>query len=73
MEIASILLSLFLLIYFAYRGYSVILFAPILALLAAALQGLPTMPTYTELYMEKAVGYIKMFFPIFLLEPFSVS
>ncbi len=67
MEVVSILLSLFLLIYFAYRGYSVILFAPVFALLAATLQGLPTMPTYTELYMEKAVGYIKMFFPIFLL------
>jgi H+/gluconate symporter-like permease len=63
----GILLSLGLLVYVAYRGYSVILFAPILALLAAALQGLPIMPTYTELYMEKAAGYIKLFFPVFLL------
>lgn len=67
MEVVGILLSLVLLMYFAYRGYSVILCAPILALLAASLQGLPAMPTYTELYMEKAVGYIKMFFPVFLL------
>lgn len=67
METVGILLSLLLLMYIAYRGYSVILFAPILALLAASLQGLPIMPTYTELYMEKAVGYIKLFFPVFLL------
>ena len=67
MEVVGILLSLVLLIYFAYRGYSVIIFAPILALLAASLQGLPAMPTYTELFMEKAVGYIKLFFPVFLL------
>lgn len=67
MQVAGILLSLFLLMWFAYRGYSVILFAPVLALFAAALQGFSIMPTYTELYMEKAVGYIKLFFPVFLL------
>ncbi len=67
MDVFGILLSLALLIWIAYRGFSVILFAPVLALLAAALQGFSIMPTYTELYMEKAVGYIKLFFPVFLL------
>ncbi len=67
MEIVSIVVSLFLLMFVAYRGYSVILFAPIIALLAAACQGLPIMPTYTELFMTKGVGYVKSFFPVFLL------
>ncbi|MHB9028730.1 MAG: GntT/GntP/DsdX family permease, partial [Candidatus Latescibacterota bacterium] len=67
MEIAGIALSLFLLMYMAYKGFSVILFAPVFALLAAAFQGLPVMPSYTELFMVKAVTYIKSFFPIFLL------
>jgi H+/gluconate symporter-like permease len=67
MEVFGIALSLFLLIFFAYRGYSVILFAPVWALMAAAAQGLPIMPTYTELFMAKAVTYIKSFFPVFML------
>jgi H+/gluconate symporter-like permease len=67
MDVAVIILSLVLLIYFAYRGYSVIFFAPIFAILAASSQGLPIMPTYTELFMAKAAVYVKNFFPIFLL------
>lgn len=67
MEVIGILLSLFLLMFFAYRGFSVILFAPVFALLAAALSGFSLMPAYTELFMAKAVVYIKSFFPVFLL------
>ncbi|QDR83252.1 GntP family permease [Sporomusa termitida] len=67
MEVIGILLSLFLLMFFAYRGFSVILFAPVFALLAASMSGLSLMPAYTELFMAKAVTYIKSFFPVFLL------
>ena len=67
MEVVGILLSLFLLMYFAYRGFSVILFAPVFALLAASLGGFSVMPAYTELFMTKTAGYIKSFFPIFML------
>lgn len=67
MEVLGILLSLFLLMFFAYRGFSVILFAPIFALLAASLQGFSVLPSYTELFMAKAVTYIKSFFPVFML------
>ncbi len=67
MEVLGIILSLFGLMYMAYLGFSVILFAPVFALLAAALQGLPVMPGYTELFMAKSVGYIKTFFPVFML------
>ena len=67
MEVLGIVISLFLLMFFAYRGFSVILFAPIFALLAAVSQGFSPMPAYTELFMAKAVVYIKSFFPVFLL------
>lgn len=53
--------------FFAYRGFSVILFAPVFALLAAVSQGLSPMPAYTELFMGKAVVYVKSFFPVFML------
>jgi H+/gluconate symporter-like permease len=67
MEVLGIILSLALLMFFAYRGYSVILFAPVFALLAAFSQGLSPMPAYTELFMVKAAIYVKSFFPIFIL------
>jgi H+/gluconate symporter-like permease len=67
MDVLGILLSLFLLMFFAYRGFSVILFAPIFALLAAVSQGFAPMPAYTELFMAKAVTYVKSFFPVFML------
>ena len=67
MEVMGILLSLAGLMYVAYQGFPVIVFAPVFALLAAALQGLPVLPSYTELFMGNAVTYIKAFFPVFLL------
>ncbi|SDN47241.1 hypothetical protein SAMN05660299_02772, partial [Megasphaera paucivorans] len=66
-SVLVIVLSLAGLIFFAYRGFSVIMMAPIMALLAATLSGLAIMPSYTELFMGKAVTYIKAFFPIFML------
>lgn len=67
MEVLGILLSLFLLMFFAYRGFSVILFAPVFALIAATMSGFSIMPAYTELFMAKAVTYVKSFFPVFML------
>lgn len=67
MQELGIVISLVLLMYIAYRGFSVILFAPVLALLAASLQGLAVMPAYTELFMERASFYVKLYFPVFLL------
>lgn len=66
-NVIIIIVSLVGLIAFAYRGFSVIMMAPIMALLAAAISGLHIMPAYTELFMGKAVTYIKSFFPIFML------
>ena len=66
-NILVILLSLIGLMTFAYRGFSVIMMAPIMAILAATLTGLDVMPSYTELFMGKAVTYIKSYFPVFML------
>lgn len=67
LNVIIIILSLFGLIAFAYRGFSVIMMAPIMAILAATLSGLDIMPSYTELFMGKAVTYIKSYFPVFML------
>ena len=52
----------------AYRGYSVILFAPVAAL-GAVLFTDPSMvaPMFTGLFMDKMVGFVKNYFPVFLL------
>lgn len=68
MDIFIILLALGFLIFAAYRGFSVILFAPISALLAVLLID-PTniLPFFSGVYMEKMVSFIKSYFPVFLL------
>lgn len=66
-EIFAIILALGLLIFLAYRGYPVIIIAPIVTLLAVVISGGLLLPSYTETYMSNAANYIKSFFPIFLL------
>jgi H+/gluconate symporter-like permease len=65
--VIGIILSLLLLTFIAYRGLSVILFAPVCALLACITAGWPLLPSYTEIFMTRGVIYVKNFFPIFLL------
>ncbi|MEK4538147.1 GntP family permease [Peribacillus sp. FSL K6-1552] len=68
MELIIILLSLGLLMFVAYRGFSVILFAPLCALLAVLLTDPGhVLPFYSNVFMAKMVEYIKLYFPIFLL------
>lgn len=67
MDLFAIIMSLLLLMLFAFRGYSIILFAPVFALLAASASNYALMPVYSELFMTKAAEYFKMYFPIFLL------
>jgi len=65
----GILLSLLLLMFLAYRGVSVIILAPLLALLAVIIAGesQTLLGVYTEIFMTGVVGFIKKYFPIFLL------
>jgi len=66
-QVIAIIASLLLLIFFAYRGYSVILFAPVFALAAAAVSGLSVMPAYSELFLLRMAAYVKSYFPLFML------
>ena len=68
MTLLIVLAALFLLMFIAYRGFSVILFAPVIALLAVLLTD-PGMvaPMFTSVFMEKMVGFLKAYFPVFLL------
>src|SRR5690348_73009 len=60
--------ALVFLMFVAYRGFSVILFAPVAALLAVLLTDPAAVPTvYTGLFMDKMVGFVKLYFPVFLL------
>ncbi len=65
----AIILSLALLMYFAYRGYSVLILAPLMAILAVTLSGdfLVSLPLYTTVFMKALSGFLLKFFPIFLL------
>jgi H+/gluconate symporter-like permease len=62
------LAALVFLMFVAYRGFSVILFAPVAALLAVLLTDPAAVPPiFTGLFMDKMVGFVKLYFPVFLL------
>ena len=70
--VIGIIISLGLLMYLAYKGWSVIILAPILALLAAAFAifdggSVHLLATYTESFMVNMANYVKSYFPVFLL------
>jgi H+/gluconate symporter-like permease len=68
MAFVIVLAALCFLMFAAYRGYSVILFAPIAALGAVLLTD-PALvaPMFTGLFMDKMVGFLKLYFPVFML------
>ena len=65
----AIVVSLLMLMFFAYRGYTVLLLAPSMAGLAVLLSGDAgfLMPIYTETFMTALGNYLLKFFPVFLL------
>lgn len=68
LPLIGIFVSLGLLIYLAYRGVTVLLLAPALALVAVAFDGdAPMLASYTEVFMKSFGGYVKQYFPLFLL------
>jgi H+/gluconate symporter-like permease len=68
MNVIVCIAALAFLMFVAYRGFSVILFAPVAALGAVLLTD-PALvpPVFTGLFMDKMVGFIKNYFPVFLL------
>jgi H+/gluconate symporter-like permease len=67
MGLAGILVALGLLIWLAYRGWSILVLAPSAALLAAAFSGEPLLAHWTETFMGGAAHFLAQFFPLFLL------
>jgi H+/gluconate symporter-like permease len=68
LSIAGIVLSLVLLMWLAYRGISVLILAPLMALLAVGLSpDAPLLASYTQVFMKALGGFIALFFPLFLL------
>ncbi len=60
--------ALAFLMFVAYRGFSVILFAPVAAMAAVLLTDPTAVPVvFSGLFMDKMVGFIKLYFPVFLL------
>jgi H+/gluconate symporter-like permease len=68
MSFVIVLAALVFLMLAAYRGYSVILFAPIAALGAVLLtEPAAVAPVFSGIFMDKMVGFVKLYFPVFLL------
>ncbi|MBS7526494.1 GntP family permease [Fusibacter paucivorans] len=65
--VLSIILTLVCLMYFAYRGITVLILAPILAMLAALMSGeIPPLYALSNIFMPAATGYISSYYPVFL-------
>jgi H+/gluconate symporter-like permease len=60
--------ALCFLMFVAYRGFSVILFAPVAAMGAVLLTDPAAVPAaFSGVFMESMVGFVKNYFPVFLL------
>jgi H+/gluconate symporter-like permease len=67
MGLVGILVALALLIWLSFRGWSVLLLAPAVAMVAAAFAGEPLLAHWTQTFMGSAAQFMAQFFPIFLL------
>jgi len=67
MGLLGILVALGLLIWLAFRGWSVLLLAPAAALIAAAAAREPLLAHWTQTFMTGAASFLAQFFPLFLL------
>ena len=63
----GILVGLGLLIWFAFKGWSVLLLAPLAAVAAALFAREPILAHWTQTFMRSAAGFFAQFFPLFLL------
>lgn len=68
-NIFGLIFSLIFIMYLAYKGYSTIITAPIIALLTVFVTtgfNSHLMASYTEVYMVGFAGFIKNYFPLFM-------
>jgi len=69
----GIFVAIAALIWFANKGWSVLLLAPVAALVAAAYAREPMLAHCTVTFMGGAARFVSRFFPIFLLGRCSAS
>ncbi len=67
MGLLGILIGLGFLVALAYRGWSVLILAPIAGLVAAIFAGEPLLASWTQIFMSNAADFVAQFFPLFLL------
>jgi H+/gluconate symporter-like permease len=67
MGLLGILIGLALLVWLAFRGWSVLLLAPLGGLVAALFAGEPVLAHWTQTFMNSAAHFLAQFFPLFLL------
>lgn len=67
LSITGILVALAALMFFAYRGLSVLILAPLAALLAVSFSSAPLLASYTQVFMPALGGFVVLYFPLFLL------
>jgi H+/gluconate symporter-like permease len=66
-DLLGILIALALLIFLAFRGFSLLLAAPAAAIVAAAFSGEPLLAKWTLTFMQATGRFVTNFFPLFLL------
>jgi H+/gluconate symporter-like permease len=67
-SVIGITLALVALMFFAYRGVSVLVLAPLCAVLAVLFSAdAPLFASYTQVFMKALGGFVIAFFPLFLL------
>ena len=67
LQLLGILIALGLLIWLAFRGFTLLLAAPAAALVAAAFSGEPLFAKWTLTFMQGAANFVRNLFPLFLL------
>jgi H+/gluconate symporter-like permease len=65
--LVGILVGLGVLVWLSFRGWSVLVLAPVAAMIAAAAAQEPLLANWTITFMGAAAGFILQFFPLFLL------
>jgi H+/gluconate symporter-like permease len=67
MGLLGILLGLTVLVGLSFRSWSVLVLAPLAAMVAALFAGDPLLAHWTQTFMGAAAGFVASFFPLFLL------
>lgn len=66
--LAAIIIALALLMYLAFRGVTLLVLAPAMAVMAAGLGGgMPLLGSFTQIFMTNLGDFVIEFFPLFLL------